>query len=169
LAVAACLALTGEGALAGEAAVRDATLTPSGDGTWRIEVTVEHADAGWDHYADAWEVLAPDGTVLATRTLLHPHETEQPFTRSLSGLAIPDDVVEVIIRAHDSVHGYGGPELTVGVPREELRRRQPRSRRSASTSSAAAHRSRRRSRLRLGLPIGEQKSKSAVSSTGNAI
>jgi len=118
LALATYLALTGQGALAGEAAVLDATLTPSGDGTWRIDVTVEHADEGGDHYADVWEVLAPDGTVLGTRTLLHPHENEQPFTRSLSGIAIPDDVVEVTIRAHDRVHGYGGPELTVGVPRE---------------------------------------------------
>jgi hypothetical protein len=118
LALATYLALTGQGALAGEAAVLDATLTPSGDGTWRIDVTVEHADEGWDHYADVWKVLAPDGTVLGTRTLLHPHETEQPFRRSLSGIVIPDDVVEVTIRAHDSVHGYGGPELTVGVPRE---------------------------------------------------
>lgn len=118
VALTACLALTSQGALAGEAAVVDATLTPAGDGTWRIDVTVEHADEGWDHYADAWEVVAPDGSVLGTRTLLHPHEAEQPFTRSLSGVAIPDDVVEVTIRAHDSVHGYGGPELTVGVPRE---------------------------------------------------
>jgi len=118
LASTACLILMSQAALADEAAVLDATLTPSGDGTWRIEVTVEHADEGWDHYADAWEVLAPDGTVLATRTLLHPHETEQPFTRSLSGIAIPDHVVGVTIRAHDGVHGYGGPELTVGMPRE---------------------------------------------------
>ena len=73
VALTVCLALLSQGALAGEAAVRDATLTPSGDGTWRIEVTVEHADAGWDHYADAWDVLATDGTVLGTRTLLHPH------------------------------------------------------------------------------------------------
>ena len=33
-------------------------LTPSDDGTWRIDVTVEHADEGWDHYADAFEVVA---------------------------------------------------------------------------------------------------------------
>ena len=79
---------------------------------------MQHADEGWDHYADAWDVVAPDGTVLGTRTLLHPHETEQPFTRVLSGVAIPDDVVQVTIRAHDSIHGYGGQELTVGVPRE---------------------------------------------------
>jgi len=118
VALTACLALTSQGALAGEAAVVDATLRPVGDGTWRIDVTVEHADEGWNHYADAWKVVAPDGSVLGTRTLLHPHETEQPFTRSLSGVAIPNDVVEVTIRAHDSVHGYGGAELTVGVPRE---------------------------------------------------
>ena len=62
--------------------------------------------------------MPPDGTVLGTCTLLHPHDAEQPFTRSLSGVAIPDHVVEVTIRARDSVHGYGGPELTVGVPRE---------------------------------------------------
>ena len=112
------LAVASQGALAGEAAVLDATLVPSGDGTWRIDVSVEHADEGWAHYADAWEVRAPDGTVLGTRTLLHPHDAEQPFTRSLSGVAIPDHVVEVTIRARDRLHGYGGPELTVGVPRE---------------------------------------------------
>ena len=61
--------------------------------------------------------MAPDRTVLGTRTLLHPHEAEQPFTRSLSGLAIPDAVAAVTIRAHDSVHGHGGPELTIAVPR----------------------------------------------------
>ena len=70
-----------------------------------IDVTVEHADEGWDHDADAWDVVAPDGTVLGTRTRLHPHETEQPLTRSLSGVAIADDVAEVTIRARDSVHG----------------------------------------------------------------
>ena len=48
-------------ARAGEADVLAATLTRAGDGTWRVEVTVEHADTGWDHYADAFEVIAPDG------------------------------------------------------------------------------------------------------------
>ncbi len=62
-------------------------------------------------------MVAADGTVLGTRKLLHPHVDEQPFTRSLSGVAIPDDVAEVTIRAHDNVHGYGGQELTVPVPR----------------------------------------------------
>jgi len=105
-------------AFAGEADVVAATLTPSGDGTWRVEATVAHADEGWDHYAGAWEVVAPDGTVLGTRTLLHPHVDEQPFTRALTGVAIPGDVAVVTVRARDSVHGHGGRELTVAVPRD---------------------------------------------------
>jgi hypothetical protein len=102
-------------ALAGEADVVDVKATPEAGGTWRFDVTVRHADEGWDHYADKWDVLAPDGTVLATRVLLHPHESEQPFTRSLGGVAIPPGVTSVIVRAHDSVHGYGGAELEVAL------------------------------------------------------
>lgn len=105
-------------ALAGEADVLDVEVTPGADGAWRFDVTVQHADTGWDHYADAWEVLAPDGTVLGTRTLLHPHVNEQPFTRSLTGVRIPDGVTEVTVRAHDSVHGHGGREAVVELSRE---------------------------------------------------
>lgn len=106
------VALTGPAA-AGEADVVGVKATPGSNGTWRFDVTVRHDDAGWDHYADAWDVVGPDGTVLGTRKLLHPHETEQPFTRSLTGVAIPTDVTTVTIRAHDSVHEYGGAEMTV--------------------------------------------------------
>ncbi len=110
-------ALLPAAASAGEADVIDARAERAADGTFRFSVTVRHADEGWDHYADAWEVLAPDGTVLGTRTLLHPHETEQPFTRSLSGVRIPDGIERVRLRARDSVHGDGGSEVTVTVPR----------------------------------------------------
>ena len=99
--------------LAGEADVVDVVATEQSPGIWRFDVTVRHDDAGWDHYANKWDVLAPDGAVLGTRELLHPHETEQPFTRSLTGVKIPASVTEVIVRAHDSVHGYGGAEMTV--------------------------------------------------------
>ncbi len=115
--IAALIWLAPLAAAAGEAAVVGAALTPAADGSFRVEVTVQHADAGWDHYADAFEVVAPDGSVLATRKLLHPHEHEQPFTRSLTGIVIPDGVALVTIRAHDSVHGYGGAQLTLVVPR----------------------------------------------------
>ncbi len=104
-------------AWAGEADVVRAEALAEGGGAWRFHVTVAHADTGWDHYADKWDVLAPDGAVLGTRVLVHPHETEQPFIRSLGGVKIPENVAEVTLRAHDSVHGYGGKEVTVKLPR----------------------------------------------------
>lgn len=84
----------------------------------RFVVTVRHADAGWDHYANAWEVLAPDGTLLATRVLRHPHVGEQPFTRDLRGVEVPAEIMRVRIRARDSLHGFGGQETPVGLSPE---------------------------------------------------
>lgn len=72
----------------------------------RFDVTLSHPDTGWDHYADGWRVELADGTVLGTRILTHPHETEQPFTRSDSGYEIPDGVTEVFIRASCNVDGW---------------------------------------------------------------
>lgn len=103
-------------AFAGEADVVDASVQRTGD-TYSFSVTVRHADTGWEHYANRWQVLAPDGTVLGERVLLHPHEMEQPFTRSLSGVVIPPDIDEVIIRAGDSIHEFGGAEMRVTLPK----------------------------------------------------
>ncbi len=75
-------------------------------GAWTISVTLRHPDTGWDHYADGWEVLAPDGTRLGFRELAHPHVNEQPFTRSLSGIAIPKGTPFVLVRAHCNVDGW---------------------------------------------------------------
>jgi hypothetical protein len=93
-------------------------------GTWTFHVTVEHPDTGWEDYADGWDVLTPTGEVLRpdqssqfTRLLLHPHENEQPFTRSQSGIVIPEGVTQVRVRAHDIVDGYGGQEVVVDLTR----------------------------------------------------
>lgn len=102
-------------ARAGEADVLGARIERAPDGSLRFEVTVRHADEGWRHYADRWEVLGPDGTVLAERILHHPHVDEQPFTRSLSGVYLPSGITELTIRAHDSIHGYGGREFRLRV------------------------------------------------------
>jgi hypothetical protein len=104
-------------AFAGEADVIEVNMMRSGDNTYRLDVTVRHADDGWKHYANKWEVTAPDGTILGTRILAHPHVDEQPFTRSLGGVKIHEDINEVIVRAHDLVHGYGGKTVTVTMPR----------------------------------------------------
>jgi hypothetical protein len=103
--------------MAGEVDVVQVELTRTGDGNYRAAVTVRHADEGWDHYANAWEVVAPDGTILATRILAHPHVNEQPFKRSLSGIIIPENIKKVRFRAKDSVHGYGGKEIVLPVNR----------------------------------------------------
>lgn len=100
-------------ASSGEANIVAANLKETGNNTYRFEVTLQHADTGWNHYADKWEVVAPNGAVLATRVLAHPHVNEQPFTRSLSGVHIADEITRVEIRGHDSVHGFGGETLTV--------------------------------------------------------
>jgi hypothetical protein len=83
---------------------------------------VRHPDTGWEDYADGWDVLTPDGTVLKrdpespfTRLLLHPHVGEQPFTRNESGIIIPPGVSRVRVRAHDLVDGYGGREVEVDL------------------------------------------------------
>ncbi|MGF1606303.1 MAG: hypothetical protein ACFB22_08185 [Rhodothalassiaceae bacterium] len=101
--------------IAGEADVLDVQVSRQSNGTFRFAVTVRHADTGWEHYADRWEIVGPDGQILATRTLAHPHVNEQPFTRALSGVAIPAGVTDVTVRAHDRVHGYGGAEKVVRV------------------------------------------------------
>jgi hypothetical protein len=89
--------------------------TQTGDGLWRFDVTVRHNDQGWDHYADLWQVLDPNGNLLGERVLLHPHDTEQPFTRSQSGIAIPPEMTQVVVRAKCNVHGFGGQEVTVDL------------------------------------------------------
>lgn len=108
--------LSGSGANAGEADIVGATAIETGAGVWRIDATVRHADEGWDHYANNFEVLAPDRSVLGVRTLAHPHVNEQPFTRSLGGVSIPMGTKYVIIRARDSVHEYGGAEFQLELP-----------------------------------------------------
>ena len=106
-------------AYAGEADVVQVKVVISGERTYRFDVTVLHGDTGWDHYADQWEIVAPDGKILGTRKLLHPHVNEQPFTRSLSGVRIPNNIQQVSVRAHDSVHVFGGKVMTLDLPSEE--------------------------------------------------
>lgn len=110
------LSLFAGSAWSGEADVIRVEVEQTGAGVYRFHVTVRHADEGWEHYADRWDVVAPDGSVLGTRTLLHPHVNEQPFTRSLGDVGVPEELDRVTLRAHDSVHGYGGEQVGVRLP-----------------------------------------------------
>jgi len=108
------LALLASPVAAGDADVIAADATNTGGSSWRVNATVQHGDTGWDHYANAFEVLGPDGSVLETRVLYHPHVSEQPFTRSVS-VAVPEGVTQITVRAVDSVHGHGGAEVTIDL------------------------------------------------------
>ena len=116
LIAAGLLAALGGPAMAGEADVLEVRVRAQSAEAYGFEVTVRHADEGWDHYADAWEVLGPDGEVLGVRVLYHPHVGEQPFTRNLRDVRIPAGIRKVRLRAHDSVHGNGGKEDEVELP-----------------------------------------------------
>jgi hypothetical protein len=92
-------------AFADPSVIENVSASQSGE-TWRFDVTIRHPDTGWDHYADGWRVLDMNGTELGMRVLHHPHENEQPFTRSLSGVVIPEGVTQVQIQARCNVDGW---------------------------------------------------------------
>ncbi len=102
------------GLFAGKADVLDVKVNCSGSCTFNV--TVQHADSGWDHYANEWQIVTDNGKILGTRVLYHPHVNEQPFTRSLSGVKMPSGIKRVVVRAKDLVHGYGGLEHKVKLP-----------------------------------------------------
>ncbi|MFO7603161.1 MAG: hypothetical protein R6X06_05015 [Gammaproteobacteria bacterium] len=109
-----CLLIFSTPALANEVSINNVRFTYT-NGTWTVHVTVEHADTGWEHYADGWRVVDAEGNVLGSRTLYHPHVNEQPFTRSLSGLHIPENLDEVYVEAHDKVHGWSQDRVKVSL------------------------------------------------------
>lgn len=95
--------------------VIDGTASVDADGTYTVSATVRSGDTGWEKYADAWVVQSEDGTVFGERILAHPHETEQPFTRSLGGVEIPEGTTTVVLAARDLVNGYCGATFTIGI------------------------------------------------------
>ncbi len=99
-------------AFAHEPVIKDVMVAKVGM-VWNFKVTVEHPDTGWDHYADGWEILDKNGKQIGYRKLLHPHVEEQPFTRSLTGVVIPDGTREVFVRAKCSVDGWSSEKVRV--------------------------------------------------------
>lgn len=99
----------------------------SADDTYSFDATVRHRDEGWDHYADLFRIVpavqdeatADDAKEDATnsvengdRILGHPHDTEQPFTRSQSGVVATG---VVCVEAKDTVHEWGGSSLCLNL------------------------------------------------------
>ena len=88
------------------------------DGAGSIAVTVSSPYDSPARYADALRVRSEDGIeVYGVRELTHDHASEQPFTRSITDVKIPDDVTEVVVEGRDQVSGWGGKTVTVSTGR----------------------------------------------------
>ena len=86
---------------------------------WTVRVTLKHADTGWDHYADGWRIVDEDGNELGFRKLWHPHEDEQPFTRTLASVLVPKDKNIIYIEAHDKIHGWSKQRVRINMKEDK--------------------------------------------------
>ena len=94
------------------------------NGTWTFHVSVRHPDRSYDDFADGWDLVTGAGQVLKveshhrfTKVVRRPHLKEQPFTRTVKGVVIPESVEKLKVRAHDSRAGFGGKEVLVHLNR----------------------------------------------------
>lgn len=104
---------------ANEVLIKNVVLEARGN-SWTFHTTLLHEDTGWEHYADAWRVVDSEGHVLATRTLFHPHENEQPFTRSLSNIILPKSTSVIFVEAHDKVHGWSKKRARIEIKDQKI-------------------------------------------------
>ncbi|HSM45511.1 MAG TPA: N-acetylmuramoyl-L-alanine amidase, partial [Acidimicrobiia bacterium] len=95
--------------------VVEASATTDGD-AFEFVVTMSSPYDSAERYADAWRIIGDDGVVYGVRELLHDHAGEQPFTRSLGDVQIPDHVTSVRIQGRDQVYGWGGGEIEITLP-----------------------------------------------------
>ncbi len=103
-------------AIAGAADVIAATVRQGADGTWSFEVTMRCDDRSAAHFCDRFEILTPTLRVVGVRRLLHDHTDEQPFTRELQGVNVPDGFPRgVLIRGHHNIRGYDGATLKLDL------------------------------------------------------
>ena len=101
------------------AQVTKVSASQSKDGSWCFSAAVRHNDEGWEHYANGWEVVDLQGNQLGNRPLAHPHDTEQPFTRSQCNIDIPEAISTVAVRAKCNQHGFGGKAVVIDLTASE--------------------------------------------------
>jgi hypothetical protein len=101
--------------LADDVKIVEADFRQISSNKWSVNVTLEHGDTGWNHYADNWRVVDKEGNILGNRVLHHPHVGGQPFTRGLGSVNIVEDTKVVYIEAHDKKHGWASNRLMVDM------------------------------------------------------
>ncbi|MCW8933263.1 MAG: hypothetical protein OQK98_00930 [Gammaproteobacteria bacterium] len=90
---------------AGQAVIENVKAECNHKRVCKFDVTISHADEGWTHFANGWQIFTTNGELLGHRALAHPHVKEQPFTRTIRNIKIPPSVDTVFLRANDSLHG----------------------------------------------------------------
>lgn len=95
--------------------VLEVEATTSGESA-PFAVTISSPYDTPERYADGWRVLDQDGEVLGEHTLGHDHASEQPFTRTQSGVDIPEGTTSLTIEGRDQEFGYGGEVVTLDWP-----------------------------------------------------
>lgn len=81
-----------------------------------FDVTISSPYDTPQRYADGFRVMTTGGQMYGERKLLHDHADEQPFTRDLYGVSIPEGVRAVVVQARDQKFGYGGKSMHVVLP-----------------------------------------------------
>ncbi len=95
--------------------VQEVAVSAEGEGTYTFDVTISSPYDSPERYADGWRVLGPDGDVLGEMELTHDHASEQPFTRTQTGVEIPDGITTVTVEGHDTENGYGGKTVKADI------------------------------------------------------
>lgn len=86
-------------------------------GVFDFDVTISSPYDSPSRYADGFRVMGEDGrTVFGVRPLGHDHASEQPFTRDLYGVRVPDGVRQVVVQGRDQRYGWGGGSKVVVLP-----------------------------------------------------
>jgi hypothetical protein len=90
------------------------------DGSWTITPTLwspYEVTMSATQYCDFVEIRSADVgttyTVLGKRTFDSPHPEEQPFSRAIRDIILPDGTNTITAVGHDSVNGYCGETLTL--------------------------------------------------------
>ena len=122
LCVMACVLVSNTG-VANEVEIVKVMIEPSAH-RWTFHVTLKHDDKGWDHYANGWRVVDEDGNELGMRKLWHPHEDEQPFTRTLANVLVPKGKTIIYIEARDKVHGWSKQRVRINLKQDKGNRYQ---------------------------------------------